>query len=85
MHDKLSPLRAEIDAIDDQMVALLLRRLAVVDEIAAVKALHALPVFDPQREARVIARVIADVPDDMHDAVRALMATLFDVSKKRQG
>lgn len=49
MVEVLAPLRSEIDAIDDEIVALLGRRLAVVHRVAAVKAEAGLPAILPDR------------------------------------
>ncbi|AWK87054.1 chorismate mutase [Azospirillum thermophilum] len=56
MTDCLAPLRAEIDALDDEIVALLGKRLAVVHRVAAVKAQAGLPAVLPDRIAAVKAR-----------------------------
>ncbi|HEY0836924.1 MAG TPA: chorismate mutase [Azospirillum sp.] len=45
----LAPLRAEIDAIDAELVALLGRRFGVVRRVAAVKHRHGLPAVLPER------------------------------------
>jgi len=45
----LAPLRAEIDAIDAELVALLGRRFGVVRRVAAVKHRHGIPAVLPER------------------------------------
>ena len=52
----LGPMRAEIDAIDDGIVALLARRQAIVHRVAAVKEANAIPVVLPERIRAVINR-----------------------------
>lgn len=52
--DPLSSLRARIDEIDDQILALLEERGAVVRQISATKLEHGLPVFVPDREGRKV-------------------------------
>ena len=47
---ELQELRNEINAIDDEMLALLERRLAVCRAIAEYKRQNGLPVRDPARE-----------------------------------
>jgi chorismate mutase-like protein len=49
-------LRAEIDAIDTQLLELLNRRAGLAVEIARLKAMGGVPVLDPERERAVIGR-----------------------------
>ncbi|MBP2298436.1 chorismate mutase [Azospirillum picis] len=56
MSQRLAPLRAEIDAIDDEIVALLGRRLSVVHRVAAVKMEEGLPALLPDRVEAVKRR-----------------------------
>ncbi|CAO3419513.1 chorismate mutase [Azospirillum doebereinerae] len=51
----LAPLRAEIDAIDDEIVALLGKRLSVVHRVAVVKMAEGLPAILPDRVEAVKA------------------------------
>jgi len=55
----LARLRAAIDAIDDELVAILRRRLDVALEIGAAKARAGIAVFNPARENDVLRRVLA--------------------------
>lgn len=55
----LAELRAEIDALDAELVKLLARRARVVERVAAVKAAESLPAFIPERVEEVVARVKA--------------------------
>ena len=55
--DKLKPLRDQIDAIDAQLLALLNERARVAQKVGHVKAETNAPVFRPEREAQVLARV----------------------------
>ena len=57
MSKSLAPLRAEIDAIDDELVALLGKRLSVVHRVAAVKMAENLPAVLPDRVEAVKQRV----------------------------
>ena len=52
----LKPYRAQIDALDDQIIDLLAKRLAVVDEVAQVKAARDIPAVLEDRIAEVIDR-----------------------------
>ena len=59
MIQPLAPLRAEIDALDDQIIALLTQRMAVAHRVAAVKRAHCIPVVIPERVAAVLDRAAA--------------------------
>lgn len=56
----LTPLRREIDAIDRRILALLSERAEVATRVAALKAVHALPTHDPERERALVARLSAE-------------------------
>lgn len=55
----LAPYRAQIDALDDEIVALLGRRYAVVAEVARLKAERDIPSVLSDRVDEVLARVRA--------------------------
>jgi chorismate mutase-like protein len=55
----LDDLRAELEAIDTDLVAALARRFEVVLKVAAVKADEGIPVVLPDRIALVLDRVAA--------------------------
>ena len=62
---RLDEVRGEIDAVDRAMAELFARRMAAVAQIAAYKARHGLPVFDPAREAAVLERNGALVDEEI--------------------
>jgi chorismate mutase / prephenate dehydratase len=57
--DRLEELRAEIDAIDRQLIDLLNRRAALGLEAGRAKAAAGRPMVDPERERQVLERVAA--------------------------
>ncbi|ATF85152.1 MULTISPECIES: prephenate dehydratase [Burkholderia] len=57
LNSRLKPLRERIDAIDTQLIALLNQRAAVALEVGEVKKEFKAPVFRPEREQQVIARL----------------------------
>src|SRR3954463_16214353 len=68
----LEAIRHEIDALDDSMLELLIKRAALVAEVAAVKAQeggNGGPLFRPGREAaimrRLLGRNLAPLPADV--------------------
>ncbi|RKP52083.1 prephenate dehydratase [Trinickia fusca] len=64
LNSKLKPLRDRIDAIDAQLITLLNQRAAIALEVGEVKKHFNAPVFRPEREQQVIARLqhISDGP-----------------------
>jgi chorismate mutase len=50
----LADYRRRIDALDDELVALLGRRFAIIREVAAVKQAEGIPSFLPDRVTAVI-------------------------------
>jgi chorismate mutase / prephenate dehydratase len=57
--DRLEDLRADIDAVDRQLIDLLNRRAALGLEAGRAKAAAGRPMIDPEREREVLARVAA--------------------------
>lgn len=55
----LEDLRAALDAADDDLLAALARRAALVREIWNFKEVHGLPRLDAAREAALRARLVA--------------------------
>lgn len=53
---RLGELRTEIDRIDAEMLALLHRRARLAMQVGEVKRAGGLPVYDPSREAEILAR-----------------------------
>jgi monofunctional chorismate mutase len=49
--------RDEIERLDNEMIALLARRMVLGDRIGQLKRAAGLPILDPTREAAVIRRV----------------------------
>ncbi len=56
--ESLAPFRAQIDAIDAQLVALLAQRFDVVRQVADFKAAHDVAVVQPVRAQAVKDRAI---------------------------
>ncbi len=54
MTPNLPQLRQQIDAVDQQLLALLNKRAALANEVGDIKRQEGSPVFRPEREAQVI-------------------------------
>ena len=53
----IEELRSRIDVIDDQLVRLLNVRVACAVEVGRLKHEAGLPIYQPERESQVIAKV----------------------------
>jgi chorismate mutase len=57
--ESLARCRDEIERIDDEIVSLLARRMALGQRSGELKREARLPILDPEREAAVLQRVAA--------------------------
>lgn len=75
----LSELRVDIDAVDAQLIELLKKRNALTTQVGRVKSQTGMPIYDPQREAELIANkrrlaVENDLsPDLVEDILRRMI------------
>jgi chorismate mutase-like protein len=79
---KLEDLRAQIDTIDQQLIAILRQRLTLVAEVGQYKAAHNLPPLDPVRwkavvESRLAMAREAGVDEEL---VGAIFEQIHDVA-----
>ncbi len=58
LEQELKPLRARIDALDEQLIALLAERARIALEVGEIKKRHDAPAFRPEREAEVLRRIV---------------------------
>ncbi len=87
--EHLDELRRQIVAVDGQLVGLLARRLALVEEVGRVKRRLGLPTLDPPREAEVVRRAAELArengidPELARDVLWRIMAHSRDVQDTR--
>lgn len=83
--DELKQMRNEIDEIDDQMVELFQRRMAISKHVAEYKLEHKQPVQDKNREADKLDRLgaLADNNFNKH-GILELYRQLMAMSRKLQ-
>ncbi|MFK5633153.1 bifunctional chorismate mutase/prephenate dehydrogenase [Ornithinimicrobium sp. LYQ103] len=83
----LAELRAGIDEVDAQIMALLARRLELVGQVGEIKGRHGLPIYAPERERTMIAakRALAEErglpPDLVEDVLRRCMRESYTHEK----
>lgn len=80
--------RAEIDAIDREIVELFERRMQVVVDVARIKKENGIAILDANREKEVITKVQsylkdATLKEELAEAYETLMKVSKDYQKKR--
>ncbi|MGL4223951.1 MAG: bifunctional chorismate mutase/prephenate dehydrogenase [Vibrio sp.] len=84
---ELDQLREQIDQVDRQMVELLARRLALVEQVGEVKSRAGLPIYAPDREAAMLASRRAEAqskgvpPQLIEDILRRTMRESYASEK----
>ena len=89
--DLLAACRAEIDALDAELVRLLGRRVEVVDRVVAIKQQLSIPALLPDRVEEVVAHVREEAetcgapPDLAEKLYRALIAWTVEYEERKLG
>jgi len=80
---ELEALRAEIDAIDQEILDRLAARVRVVLRVGELKRRLGLPVYDPERERAMLERLAARAtpPLDL-STIRRVFERLIDESRR---
>lgn len=84
--ERLQRLREEIEAVDLELLALLKRRMEIVERVVETKLAAASPFRDPEREELVLRRVrhLAVEQDLDAHAVERLYRSILQMSVSRQ-
>ena len=81
----LDQIRKEIDQIDQELVALLERRMVCVSEVVAYKKAKGLPVLDQGREREVLEKIGSLVTDEQYRAtIQAQFQDMMKLSRDFQ-
>lgn len=80
----LEELRAEIDAIDDNLLQDFAQRMNVVGQIGLEKKSEGLPTLDPAREREKLADIVTKLPPEMEQYGYTLWSMLFEISRSYQ-
>ena len=81
---ELKDYRAQIDAVDDEIVRLFQQRMDIAKNIAAVKKENGLPILQTAREREKLADVTGKAREDMRSYLRVLYSLLFELSRTYQ-
>lgn len=76
----LTTLRSDIDQLNRELERLLIKRFALVKQVAAHKARTQQPVCDPQREAAILAQLGQNTPE-LQPALQAIFQTIMAQSR----
>ncbi len=77
--------RQRIDAMDDQILELLARRLELAKGLGRAKRDKGIPIYDPHREKDILARLLGRNADRLAPgAVKAIWREIFSSSRQAQ-
>ena len=80
----LDEIRAEISAINDEMLALFVKRMELSAQVAAYKKANGLPTLDRKREEAILQKVADNTGDEFRQNAIQLFRTMMDLSKEYQ-
>lgn len=81
----LKEIRPQIDAIDRQLVALMEKRMDLVQAVADYKKEHGLSVLDSGREKQVLDKVASHIRTKSYEeTILESMQAIMDLSKAYQ-
>ena len=78
---ELKDLREEIDQIDDQLVQLFSRRMAISAQVAAYKKEHNMPIYVPSREQDILDSIDTKVAPEIAPYTKELYSKIFELSR----
>jgi chorismate mutase len=82
-HPDIAGWRRRIDLIDEQLMRLLNSRSACAVEVGRIKRALGLPVYNPEREAAILDRVMRENPGPLDPtAVKRVFERIIDESRR---
>ena len=81
----LNDYRKRIDKIDEQLLALFVRRMETAGDIAAYKKANGLRVLDMRREKEKLREIADKTPEELREYALSLYSLIFELSRSRQG
>jgi len=82
---KINSLRKYIDELDDQMIDLVVQRLAIAKEIGDIKETNGIEVIDPYRESQIINRFAEKLAGTLEKKdITAIFEPIYSISKRLQ-
>lgn len=80
----LTELRSEIDALDSQLLQLILKRTDLINQVADYKLQNKIPIFAPEREKEILERLSKKVGENKAGGVKLLYGIIMDLNKFRE-
>lgn len=80
----LEETRAEIDAIDRQLLPLFLKRMELAADVAEYKGKHDMPTFRPEREQEILERAAGDAGPEFADYAVRFFSGIMKLSREYQ-
>ena len=83
--ENINSLRKKIDELDDQMIDLVVQRLAIAKEIGDIKETNGIEVIDPNRESQIINRITEKLAGTLEKKdITAIFDPIYSISKRLQ-
>lgn len=83
-NNELENLRNEINEIDSQIFEQIKRRLECSKNIGKYKSEEGLPIYDPNREQKVIAKVVKNFEPELKDKITSIISSIMRISRQTQ-
>ena len=80
----LEEIRKEISAINDEMLALFVKRMELSAQVAAYKKAHGLPTLDRKREEAILQRVADNTEEEFRQYAIEFFRNIMDLGKEYQ-
>ncbi len=80
----LEELRKDIDKIDNELKELFFKRMSVSKKIAELKKMTGDEIYKPDREKEVVARLVADVDDEIKPFYEEFIRNVMKISRDYQ-
>ena len=80
----LKDIRTQIDAIDDELVQLFVKRMGLSAQVADYKKANNMPIYVPAREREILQDVAQKAGPEMANYTRVLYSMLFELSRSYQ-
>ena len=80
----LEEIRKEISAINDEMLALFVKRMELSSQVAAYKIANDLPTLDRKREEAILQKVADNTSEEFRQYALEFFRNMMDLSKQYQ-
>ena len=80
----LNDIRTQIDAVDEELVRLFVKRMGLSAQVADYKKANNMPIYVPAREREILQDVAQKAGPEMANYTRVLYSMLFELSRSYQ-